>query len=76
MIRDSEDLQGIEEVLRIAKALARSQEADINRMREAGLDIKQAEALLSAYREALRLAAEQHRRLSERSSGPAAISKT
>lgn len=65
MIRDGDDPQQIEEVLRIAEALARAQEAEIHRMRAAGLDVKQAETLLSAYREALRLAAEHRQRLKE-----------
>jgi hypothetical protein len=63
MIRDGEDL---EEIIRIAEALARAQEAEINRMQEVGLDVKHAEALLSAYREALRLATEHHRTSKER----------
>ena len=56
MIRDGDDPQQIEEFLRITEGLARAQEAEINRMRAAGLDVKRAEALLSAYKEALRLA--------------------
>ena len=66
MIRDDDDPEQINEVLRIAQALAHAQEAEIKRMRAAGLDVKQAEALLSAYREALRLAAEHNRRLKDR----------
>jgi hypothetical protein len=69
MIRDDENLQSLEEVVRIAQALACAQEADITRMRSGGFDVKHAEALLSAYREALRLAREHHRRLMEQSSG-------
>jgi hypothetical protein len=60
MIRDDEEL---EETIRIAEALAAAQKAEISRMREAGLDVSRAEALLSAYREALRLATERHRSL-------------
>lgn len=63
MIRDDEDL---EETIRIAEALAAAQEAEIARMRKAGLDVSRAEALLLAYREALRLATEKHRTLKER----------
>ena len=65
MIRDGYDLGEIEEFLRMAKALARAQETEIRRMRQMELDVKQAEGLLSAYREALRIAGEHHQRLKE-----------
>ena len=49
----------------MAEALASAQEAERTRLRAAGVDVKHAEALLSAYREAYRVAAERHRRLLE-----------
>jgi hypothetical protein len=66
MIRDDQDLQEIEEFLRIAESLACAQEVEIHRMRQAELDVKHAEGLLSAYREALRLAQERHQALKNR----------
>jgi hypothetical protein len=63
MSRDDQGLGEIEEVVRIAEALANAQEAEIGRLRARGVDVKHAEALLAAYREALRLAAERHRTL-------------
>jgi outer membrane protein TolC len=65
MSQDGDDLQDIEEIVRMAKALASAQEAERTRLRAAGVDVKHAEALLSAYREAYRVAAERHRRLLE-----------
>jgi hypothetical protein len=65
MIRDDEEL---EQTIRIAEALAAAQEAEITRMREAGLDVSRAEALLSAYREALRLPTERQRSPKDRPS--------
>jgi hypothetical protein len=73
MDRDGDDLREIEEMVRLAQALANAQEAEIRRMREAGLDVSRAEALLLAYREALRIAADRHRALLERSEHPPAV---
>jgi hypothetical protein len=65
MSQDGDDLQEIEEIVRMAEALANAQEAELTRLRAVGVDVKHAEALLSAYREASRVAAERHRRLLE-----------
>jgi predicted TIM-barrel fold metal-dependent hydrolase len=60
MIRKGEILQEMDEFLRTAESLARAQEAEIRRMQQANLDVRHAEGLLSAYREALRIARERH----------------
>lgn len=59
-------LQDSEEIVRLAEALADAQEAEIGRMRQACLDVKHTETLLSAYREVLRVAKERRQRLIER----------
>ena len=51
-----QDLQAAEQALQAAQGLMRAQEAEVRRMRLAGLNPLRAEALLSAYREGVRLA--------------------
>jgi hypothetical protein len=49
-----------------ADRLVRAQEAEVTRMRRAGIDTTHAEALLCAYREGARLAQEQQQLLHAR----------
>jgi hypothetical protein len=48
-----------------ADNLMRMQEAEVTRMREAGLNTKRAEALLAAYRDGVRYATERKKALEE-----------
>jgi hypothetical protein len=56
--RFENELRSAEQVLRAAQGLVRAQEAEVRRMRGAGLDTMRAESLLAAYREGVRLAIE------------------
>lgn len=54
-----ERLRSAEAAVEEAHRLVRAQEAEVARMRSAGLDISRAETLLRAYKEGARLAKEQ-----------------
>jgi hypothetical protein len=54
-----ERLRSAEAAVEEARGLIRAQEAEVARIRSAGLDARQAETLLRAYKEGARLAEEQ-----------------
>jgi hypothetical protein len=54
-----ERLRAAEATVKEAQCLVRAQEAEVVRMRWAGLDVSHAETLLRAYKEGVRLAEEQ-----------------
>ena len=54
-----ERLRAAEAALKEAHCLVRAREAEVARMRWAGLDVSHAETLLRAYKESVRLAKEQ-----------------
>jgi hypothetical protein len=58
-----EELQVADQAVQAAHSLIRAQEADIGRMREAGLNTQRAEALLHAYRDGARLTEERKQAL-------------
>lgn len=53
---DESDLAETDEAVRAALSLARAQEARVKQMRAAGLETREAEALLAAYRHGVELA--------------------
>jgi hypothetical protein len=60
-----QELHAASEAVRDANGLVRHQEAEVIRMREAGLNTQQAEALLAAYRDGVRFATERRKALEE-----------